>query len=979
MYQTAEHDFTPKCRTVLFRARIHWESYLTPCQRIKPMITVYDSKSGEGAKAYFFSGLIHGDYHTEGQERVGDWWGKGAELLGLSGKVTSRQFCRLADNQHPFNAERLTLRNDLDRRAGYDLTFSPCKSFSVASIMLGDVRLSRALDESAKEVLREAEELVQARIRKNGSVGSRYTNNLIAALFQHSTARPEPGHMPDPQEHIHAFIMNATFDIEEDVWKAVEPVDIHRLRPYLEAFFHNDLARRVMDLGYEIEAKGKSWEIKGIPSEVIQQFSKRDARIQAEKKAKGIEDPAEAAGLARTTRGGKAPRHSLPELRQDWWSQLSPKVATKLRGFGPSPQARARLSPEAARKEALAIVTSVAASTFEQYSTVREQRFVGECLEQSRGRVTANDIRSAMADASLEVRHYKGALRVTHPEVYREEKAIIEMAVRGKGLFKPINKRPTTPNGLTKDQGRALRYICSSRDRFILIEGRAGTGKTKLTTHATGVMQSHLRTLLSPFIGDKFVVVAPQAAAARGVLREDGFKDANTVSRFLSDETMQSKAAGGWVVVDEAGHLGTREARKLMEAIEHIGARAVLIGDRKQLRSVSRGRAFDVLIDDAQCRTPVVEEIVRQKGSLKDIVNTLVAGHPEKAMRALESEGHVHRWDSPDRCKIEAGEEYYRRKKDNEKVVLITPTHKVADEITGDIRNQMKRDGKITRESKVRTWVDKHLTEEQCRHVENYKVGDMIRFEKPVRGFKRGVPYEVVSVAPFKFGPYKDQVIVRAKGEVAEALPFQHADRWTVYQPKEREFGVGDEVLITRTMMTHTVWGRLRAGVIDQFDLPEKEAMQKNVELTNGSRHRIIGRTLDGHYVLEGKKILDKDCGHFTHAYCMTPHASQSITSHSAILVGTSDQFMAMNARGVYVAASRAKNIFKVYTDDLDGLIAASKKDQEHVGAHELLEHGTSMAQALDSQQQDHEEFEHYRAWQRANEHETEQEHEHDR
>ena len=939
------------------------------------MITVYDSRSGEGAKAYFFRSLIRGDYHAEGQERVGDWWGKGAELLGLAGKVTSRQFCRLVDNEHPFTGGRLTLRNDLDRRAGFDVTFSPCKSFSVAAVMLGDERLLRALDDSVRQTLREAEALVQTRIRKNGAVGSRYTNNLIAALFQHLTARPESGQMPDPQAHVHAFIMNATFDIEEHVWKAVEPVEIHRLRPYLQGFFHNDLARRVMDLGYDVEAKGKSWEIKGIPQEVIKQFSKRDARIQAEKEARGIEDPAEAADLARKTRGGKAPRHPLSDLRENWWSQLPPKVASKLRRFRPSGQSRGRPLPEEASKEALAIVNSVAAHMFEQHSTVREQRFVGECLEASRGRVTADQIRSAMVEASLEVRDYKGAVRVTHPQVYKEEKAIIEKAVRGKGRFKPLNRSPVAPEHLTRDQARAFRHILASRDQYIPVEGRVGTGKTTLTRLATAEMQSELRNLLSPLIGDKFVVLAPQAVGARVVLRNEGFKDADTVSRFLTDEKLQSKAAGGWVWVDEAGQLGTREARELIETLDRIGARAVFIGDRKQLRSVTRGRAFDLLIDEAKCRTPVLEEIVRQQGSLRDIVKTVQAGHTEKALRALDAEGHLHKWETADRCKIEAGEEYYRRKKNNEKVILITPTHRVADQITGDIRNQMKRDGRIREAATVRTWEDKHLSEERRRHPESYKVGDMVRFNKPAPGFKPGVQYEVVSVSPFNFGPYKDQVIVRAEGQVAEALPMRFVDRWTVYEPKEREFGVGDEVLITRTMMTHTAIGTVRAGVIDLLDLPEKGAMVKKTELTNGSRARIIGRMFNGHFVLEGWKILDKDCGHFTHGYCFTAHAAQGLTTDTAIYVGTSDQFEAVRADSFNVSFTRSKYTVKVYTDDVEGLTRASQQQDDHVGAHELLEHGQSPSMVKEKQEQEHAEYERSQRWSRA----AEREHGHER
>lgn len=938
------------------------------------MLTVYANKTGDRAKAYFFSSLMYGDYYTEGQERVGDWWGKGAELLQLTGKVTTRQFCRLVDNQHPSTGERLTLRNDLDRRAGYDLTFSPCKSFSIAAVLLGDERLLVALSESVKATLAEAEGLIQTRVRKDGAVEARYTGNLIAAMFQHLTARPESGQLPDPQAHIHAYVMNATFDVIEHVWKAVEPVEINRLRPYLEAFFHNDLARRVQDLGYDIEAKGNYWEIKGVPIEAIKTFSKRDERIQKEKKAKGIDDPKEAADLGRKTRRGKAPEHSLSELREGWWSQLPPATGRSLRNLKPGKRPKNQLSPEAARKEAVRIVKAVAASAFERSSTLREQAFIGLCLRKSRGLLTAEQLRAAMPEASLEARHYKGALRVTHPEVYREEKSVISTVKKGKGKYRPLAKDPQSPEGHTRDQARAYRHILSSRDQFITIEGRAGTGKTTLAQSSTDAMQGGLRKLLSPFIGDKVVVLAPQTVAARIVLRGDGFKDAETVARFMVDPKLQSKAAGGWVWVDEAGQLGTREARELIKTIEDIGARAVFAGDRKQTRSVSRGRAFDLMIDEAGCRTPRIEEVVRQKGRMLELVEAFMKGDIERGFKALEVDGNLHVMES-EGCMSAAAEEYVARKNRKEKAVLIAPTHIGGHTITDEVRRLMKSQGLIKRESTVRTWVDTHLTAQERCETGSYRAGQMVQFNKRTPGFKTGIPYEVVGVSPVPVLSFKHQVLVRAKGEMFEALPMKYADRWSVYDPREISVGVGDEVRITRNMKTQTRFGRFQSRVVEQFELPQQEVAWKKAELANGTRHKVVGYTFDGHFVLEGGKILNKDCGHFTHGYCTTAQGSQSITTSTAIYVGTKDQLAAVDGKTFLVAATRPSRTLKVYTDDRKALIGAAGKDREEVGAFELLERGQSAHVGENRRARERDEFEAYRRWEQANE----REHEHER
>src|ERR1022692_1429592 len=67
------------------------------------------------AKKYFKEHLAVGDYYAEGQTVPGQWIGKGAADLGLSGVTTADEFVRLCDNLHPQTCERLTLRQKTTR------------------------------------------------------------------------------------------------------------------------------------------------------------------------------------------------------------------------------------------------------------------------------------------------------------------------------------------------------------------------------------------------------------------------------------------------------------------------------------------------------------------------------------------------------------------------------------------------------------------------------------------------------------------------------------------------------------------------------------------------------------------------------------------------------------------------------------------------------------------------------------------------
>ena len=92
------------------------------------MLIVTPSISSARAKRYFGESLKRDDYYIDGQEIAGQWFGKGAEQLGLAGQVDQESYFALCDNLNPETGEQLTPRQKSNRRPMYDWTFSAPKA-----------------------------------------------------------------------------------------------------------------------------------------------------------------------------------------------------------------------------------------------------------------------------------------------------------------------------------------------------------------------------------------------------------------------------------------------------------------------------------------------------------------------------------------------------------------------------------------------------------------------------------------------------------------------------------------------------------------------------------------------------------------------------------------------------------------------------------------------------------------------------------
>ena len=225
--------------------------------------------------------LENSDYYDEQHRVRGEWHGRGAELLGLTGEVTRDQFEAVREGLHPETAEFLRPRHSADRiandgneqskaRSLYDLTFSAPKSVSIQALVGGDERLIAAHDKAVREALGEAETYAATRVRLDGANENRTTANWVVAAYRHDASREL-----DPQLHTHAVAANLSYDGVEGRWKALQASGLYERRAYLTEVYRNALAREVRGLGYEIDnrrdAKGRDYgfEIRGVSDELL--------------------------------------------------------------------------------------------------------------------------------------------------------------------------------------------------------------------------------------------------------------------------------------------------------------------------------------------------------------------------------------------------------------------------------------------------------------------------------------------------------------------------------------------------------------------------------------------------------------------------------------------------------------------------------------------------------------------------------------
>ncbi len=868
------------------------------------------------------------DYYAEGGLSPSHWQGQGAEALGLCGEVDRDQFRALLDGR--IGDLQLGAFRDgaLHHRPGWDVTLSAPKSVSIMAQVAGDRRLIDAHDHAVKIAMAHVERHMAAtRVRDGGTVAREATGNLVIASFQHGTSRAQ-----DPQLHTHNVIMNATQG-EDGGWRSLEPRALYQLQKQIGAIYRQELALKVRELGYEIDAgKESMFEIRDVPAGVIDAFSTRSAEIGAALVERGTSRDAASALekqiAALDTREAKVLADQTGLVAQ--WRERAAKT-----GFGAEvrsmmvreaqarmadPSHRARMAFEGENGAARA-VAHAAASLGE-----RQSLFSEATLRQEAGRIGLGRIGYEQIGAAIDLATKKGDLleRVyidrrgaefsgfTTRQNVETETRMLRIEADGRGglapIASPLAAAKAVANaaaqaeragfGWNPDQRSATQKLLNSCNRITALQGYAGTAKTT-TVLATFACEAAAR-------GVSITALAPTASAAM-VLGQALGTNGDTVARhLLSPQRGDIGRPAAWIV-DEASLLSAHDMARLFELAAKHDARILLVGDVKQLGSVEAGAAFAQL-QDAGMETARLAEIVRQtNGATKEAVLASIDGDARKAMAALDRGGGqvIENADRNERFAAIAQRYAALDKTGRARTIIIEPSREGRDVLTADIRTALARSEILTGPAvAVESLTNKGLTRADARAPLSYDKGDVVSFTRDYadKGVARGEAYRVESIDPVK-------AAITLRAEDGRAVD------WRL-----RQWGAGH----AQAFLAQSI--DLKAGDTIRFTRNDRETGR-----VNGARAQVLAvdqeaRTATvqtGRGKIETLHLDSARDRHIAHAYVDTAFAAQGRTADHVIIHADSRATNLVDQKSFYVGISRAKLSATIYTNDRDRLVAA--------------------------------------------------------
>lgn len=844
------------------------------------MITVGVIRNGA---TYLSRHLRKNDYWTEGEKKVeGVWIGEGAKRLGLEGRIEDRAFNALRTNRHPATGEQLTARENKERVAFFDVQLSAPKDVSVLAMVGGDERIVAAFRDSVRVALEEMERFAAVRERRGRSRVSedfRLTGNFAGALFFHDTSREL-----DPQLHAHVVLANATWDAARGEWFALQPAEMLRASGYLRQVLYRELATRLRALGYDPYGMGSTgFSIRGA-EHLRERFSKRTRQVQrlAEEfaNAKGRRPTKrEVEVLVRESRGNKLNDVSTAEVRARQRAQLSDDEAQSLaslvrtaRGHAPRQQI--------SHGEIVRVLEAALRHVFERASVVREGEVLNAALELHPDFYHWRDLRVALQGHADAIRS-EGEMSLR--PIHQEETSTIRRVTDGRATRLTLGDPTHLPERLTPGQHAAARALLANRDFMSVLVGDAGTGKTTVLSAIEG---AHLAAG-----GTAFLPLAP-TTRAREALIHAGFKDADTVQRFLVSETLQAEAARRVLLIDEAGLLSTEQLDHLTRIAWEQRARLLLVGDTKQHYSVQRGDAMRNVIRNSG--TPVVRlsEVLRQRQEKdRHFSRLLAAGDVMDAFLYAGRQGMIRELGDDEALFRGAAQHYADNVARGIETLVVIPFWEEIDRFSVHARAELRQrgllgDAEVVREAvRPLTW-----TEEQKAHWDQYQVDDRLLFVRDTRFFRRGMAAVVKRILP-------DGLHVEGDAGRYAKVTRKQRGSFDVGRAQKLAVSVGDRLLIR--------------GREDEQGFANGDF--KDVASVDPVANRIL--------FTDGKE-LSPNFRAWTYGHALTSYRSQGSTAEESLLVLGEVAERALMRRQFYVGNTRYRGAHHIFVAHREAIFA---------------------------------------------------------
>ncbi len=863
------------------------------------MFTCAKIKDGS---TYLSSHLTANDYYCENEHVTGTWVGKAAERLGLSGNSIERgdaAFEALRRNLMPDGSGRLTPRRPENGVRFFDFQCSAQKSVSIMAVTLDDPRLYKAHDNAAAKAFAELERF--AAYRSGLTRQPQISGNVCAAAFRHDASRAL-----DPQLHTHFVVANATWDSDRRRWLALDTCEMFKAIRYAGKVYQNELALQCRRLGYQIEAtrneKGvvEGFEIKGVPVEIRERFSKRRAEVEA-----GIErfikikgrapTPGEIHVITRETRNVKLDEITTPEVRNRQRSQLNRMELQALDTL------KGRATEDAGERvrmgSAWQALMRARDHLYERHSVVRGHQVLAEALNRHLGHLDLETVRRYMTSA------YNGMVRLaeharnpllscqwTSRRGLHLERWSIDFVNQNLNCCTELGKTDGIEFDFKSDEQKAVVLeTLQSTDRVYAIRGCAGAGKTTCLREIRKGLEAS---------GRNAIYLAPTASAV-GVLRRDGFARATTVDDFLTNREKTNDIRGGVIIIDESSLQSIQMGAAILRMAQVHDARVLFVGDVRQHVSVEAGDFLRILEQHSNLRRSELKDIRRQQTEkYNEAIRTMAGGNALGGMKQLDVLG----WLQEGRGQYiqQAAEAYFAATAGGESLdrcIAISPTWEENRRFTDSIRDGLKQRNLLGRAVEVTVHDQLDWTREQKCNAANYRSGMLVTFDARVGSFARGRTFEIDRIEAGRLW---------LKGQTRFVDLAQYASKLTVSLPRKLEICPGEKILVRRNL--------------------------REAGLVNGQVLTVTMLRKDGSLQTREGKLVPATFRHFCHGYVVTSYKAQGRT-HDRVVIAAEH----LDAKAAYVACSRGRHEVRVFTPEKAHLFERLERAADRLAAADVI------------------------------------------
>ena len=835
------------------------------------------------------------NYYTQDQGLANSqWYGKGAAILSLNGRVLTEEYNNAYQGLDSLGNPLRQRQSGKKYNPGRDLTFSAPKSVT----LLGLVKEDKAVIDAHKKAVETTLDYVEQNciFTRTGKGGANHlqTDNALFAVFQHDDNRNL-----DPQLHSHCVIFNQTQGTDGK-WRSMDNRELYQQKMTIGMVYHHELGRRLRHLGYELNWRSDgTFDVRGYSLGQLKEFSTRKQEID-----KAVGQSANATTKARACTSTRKNKVHQAESERKELRKISKQRAEQLNIQ--HPEVNYRYQQVDNLKDQSQIVIEATEIVTEKQVAFPRHILIKEALRQSQGEYRIEDLEREISQSSSLIKTPDG--RLTTEVAINREKQILHLARNSK------DKHPALANieianqqalklGLNKAQASALNHFVNNRDGVILCQGDAGVGKTY-------TVKALKETIFSK---TKIRGLAPSAAAA-GELNKGADINCQTLDAYLN-MPIKSLPKNELIVVDEAGMISSSQMKNLLEKGKQTNSRILLIGDTKQLAAVQAGSPFKLLQNKAQLPTININQNVRQQNpQLKEVVDLLSTGEIKQGYQKLDEQGSIKQIPI-DSLRLKAVVNDYLARDDTTQTqtLILAGTNKEKEAITKQVRQGLIEQGKLSQQSqRIDILKHKDLDKFSLTLASSYEVGDVIKFGHTTARFNKNPYYRVDAINDST----KTLTLRDSLGNNQSLEVNRYIDR-AVFQSETRELRLGEQMKFTRNHY------------------------QNQKKQINGQQFTVLGFNANGQIEIKTKgktQVVHPDVLLYSeYRYVDTVHSSQGKTANYCIYAAGSGKSLTVGKESFYVAASRAKCEFKVYTASTKALGISIERSRAQENALSLI------------------------------------------